>query len=201
MTIRNIFLLLIAALLGACKDKDTFTIKGELSHAGQFKKAYLLAADSAGVKVVDSTNLSEDGAFQFKGMTPYPNLYKLRIGGLIFDLIAQNGDVISFRTDLKDTTSHASSISGSQATLELQQWDKINDQYAAKSQQLLERYQVELQRSSKKEDSLLKAYSAPYQEIAGDLSKAPGPLRWITKLRLPGFMRPPRWITKNMKPG
>lgn len=161
--------LFLAVLLTACQQRDQFTINGEVANAGALKKVYLLAADSSSIQLVDSTNLSENGQFQFRALSAYPNLYKLRIGGMLFDVIAQNGDAIAFKTDLKDTA-HASAVSGSQATLALQEWDRLNDQYAAQSQALLERYQAELQRLPKREDSLLKVYQAPYQQIAHELA-------------------------------
>src|SRR5438309_8194225 len=89
---------LLSLIIYSCKDKSTFTIAGTITNPGSLKKIYLLAADSSTVSVVDSTNLGENGKFQFKHQGQYANLYKLRAGGNIFDLIAKNGDDINFST-------------------------------------------------------------------------------------------------------
>src|ERR1700712_2867123 len=94
-------LTLYAFILGcltifSCSDKNAFTISGSVSNPGSLKKIYLIEADSASIKVVDSTQLSEDGKFQFKHSAPYENLYKIRVGGSVFDIIAKNGDAITF---------------------------------------------------------------------------------------------------------
>src|ERR1700716_892170 len=87
---------LLSLVIYSCKDKSSFTISGTITNPGSLKKIYLLAADSTTVSVIDSTNLSEQGKFQFKHPAPYANLYKIRAGSSIFDLIAKNGDAIDF---------------------------------------------------------------------------------------------------------
>ena len=114
---------LLALLMASCKDKNAFIISGTLEHPGNIKKVYLLEADSTHINVVDSTNLSEDGNFKFKHQTPYANLYKLRIGGNIFDLIARNGQAITFKTDESDTT-HSYTISGSDDSEKIKDFNK-----------------------------------------------------------------------------
>ena len=96
----------LSLFIFSCKDKDAFTISGTLTNPGSLKKIYLLEADSTQLSVVDSTNLSEQGKFQFKHAAPYANLFKVRIGGSVFDLIAKNGDAIDFTTNITDN-SHA----------------------------------------------------------------------------------------------
>src|SRR5471030_3006229 len=104
---KNILMICSAALLAltitSCKDKNAFKISGTLEHPGKIKKVFLLETDSTnGVKMVDSTNLSENGEFEFSRSAPYANRYKMRIGTTIFDLIAQNGNDINFKTDVND---------------------------------------------------------------------------------------------------
>jgi hypothetical protein len=71
----------IAASIGiisSCKDKSSFTISGTISNPGPVKKVYLFQADSAGLAMVDSTNLSENGKFEFKRSSPYQNLFDIQ---------------------------------------------------------------------------------------------------------------------------
>src|SRR5437879_12331784 len=89
----------LSLIIYSCKDKSVFTISGTITSPGSLKKVYLLAADSSSITVVDSTNLGENGKFQFKHPATYANLYKLRAGSNIFDLIAKNGDAIEFSTN------------------------------------------------------------------------------------------------------
>jgi hypothetical protein len=49
----------LSLFLFSCKDKDAFTIAGTITNPGSLKKIYLLAADTAQISVVDSTNLSD----------------------------------------------------------------------------------------------------------------------------------------------
>ncbi|WCT13393.1 TlpA disulfide reductase family protein [Mucilaginibacter jinjuensis] len=154
----------------SCRNSDSFTINGKILNAGKARKVYLLAADSAGMQPSDSTNLSVNGEFQFRGMTACPNLYKLRIGDRIFDLIVENGDIIKIQTDFQDTT-HVVDITGSQATMQLRDWDNLNRQYTRKNQELVNRYRAELQQVDKNKDSLLNVFSLVYQRLSGEFAE------------------------------
>src|SRR3954465_10716272 len=88
----------LSALIFSCTNKDSFTISGTFKNPGSLKMVYLLEADSVKVNIVDSTALT-DGKFEFKRKTPYANLFKIRAGGAIFDIIAKNGEFITFSTD------------------------------------------------------------------------------------------------------
>src|SRR6185312_6376144 len=136
--IHSIILLLV--FIFSCKDKDAFTISGTVKNPGSLKKIYLMEADSTQVSVVDSTNLSDQDKFQFKHSTPYANLYKLRIGGSIFDVIAKNGDAIDFITNLTDNT-HAYQVTGSDESDKIKEFNKIGNYYGDKNSKLSQEYQ------------------------------------------------------------
>lgn len=169
---RHILRMVIPAflLLAGCHDDQSFRVDGQVMNPGQVRKVYLLGADSTGIQLLDSTNMSENNEFRFHGASSYPNLFKLRIGGAVYDLIAQNGDAVSFKADLSDSTRN-STITGSKASEELHDWDQLNARYDKQSAHLLARYQTELQQNPKREDSLLKAYTPPYQRIAARLAE------------------------------
>ncbi|ASU34302.1 TlpA disulfide reductase family protein [Mucilaginibacter xinganensis] len=162
-------IILVSFVVSSCKNKDAFTLSGTVTNPGSLKKIYLLAADSATVAVVDSTNLSDQGTFQFKHVAPYANLYKLRVGGSIFDLIAKNGDAIDFSTNLTDN-SHAYKISGSDDSEKIKEFNKISNFYGEKNAKITQEYQDKAQAIGKESDSLIKIYLPMFQRNIKDYS-------------------------------
>src|SRR5438445_4881669 len=123
------FVVALMGLIYSCKDKSTFTISGTITNPGDVKKVYLFQADSAGLSMVDSTNLNESGKFQFKRSSPYQNLFDIRTGKTaVFDVIAKNGDDISFSTDLADT-SRKYTITGSEGSEKIKEFNQLDNVY------------------------------------------------------------------------
>jgi peroxiredoxin len=164
-------IILLSVFIFSCKDKSAFTISGTINNPGSLKKIYLLEADSSQLSVIDSVNLSEQGKFQFKHVAPYANLFKLRLGGTIFDFIAKNGDDIDFSTDLTDKTS-AYTITGSGESDKIKEFNKINNFYADKSGKISEEYQNKAQAIGKESDSLISIYKPRFMAIMSDYSAA-----------------------------
>jgi len=176
MALKNNFIILggiamLAMAVSACKDKSAFEISGKIEHPGDIKKIYLLEADSTKINMVDSTNLSEDGKFKFKRVAPYANLYKIRIGGSIFDIIAQNGEDIDFKTDVGDST-RAYSISGSDESGKIKDFNKLSNVYADKSSKLVAEYQNKAEALGHESDSLVSIYMPRFQQIQADYGDA-----------------------------
>lgn len=163
--------LLLSLFLFSCSDKNTFTISGTVNSPGSLKKIYLLAADSSAITVIDSTDLSDQGKFQFKHAAPYANLFKLRIGGAIFDMIAKNGDAIDFTTSLSDN-SHAYQVTGSDESAKIQEFNKISNFYSEKSTKVSDEYQTKVQAAGKESDSLVAVYMPQFQKVMTDYSTA-----------------------------
>ena len=159
----HIILIALSLLIFSCKDKDAFTISGTINNPGSLKKVYLLATDSSQVSVIDSTNLSENGKFKFKNKAAFANLFKIRAGSAIFDLIAKNGDVIEFTTSLTDNT-HAYKISGSDESEKIKAFNKVTDFYVEKSKKITDEYQDKAQALGKESDSLVKIYKPLFQK-------------------------------------
>ena len=172
-----------------------FTISGTINNPGSLKKVFLLQADSTQVSVVDSTNLSEDGKFKFKNKTPYANLYKIRAGSGVFDLIAKNGDAIEFSTNLTDN-SHAYKISGSAESDKVKEFNKITNFYVEKSAKITQEYQDKSQAIGKESDSLIKIYRPIFQKNMADYSNAV--LKFVNdnKTSLAGF-----YAAASLEPG
>jgi peroxiredoxin len=164
-------IILLSLLIFSCKDNSTFTISGTINNPGSLKKIYLLVADSTRISIVDSTNLSDQGKFQFKEQAPFANLYKIRVGGSIFDLIAKNGDDISFTTSLTDN-SHAYQVSGSDESEKIKEFNKISNFYGDKSSKISEEYQNKVQAVGKESDSLINIYRPMFQKNFDDYSTA-----------------------------
>ena len=151
----------VVALIGliySCKDKSTFTISGTITNPGSVKKVYLFQADSAGLSMVDSTNLSESGKFQFKRSSSYQNLFDIRTGRTaVFDVIAKNGDDISFSTDLADTA-RKYNISGSEGSEKIKEFNQIDNVYNKQITLITEQYRAEAEKIGHESDSLIKVY-------------------------------------------
>jgi peroxiredoxin len=152
---------LALATLGmySCKDNSAFKVEGTIKNAEKSTKVFLLRADSNQVSKIDSVEII-DGKFAFKNQAPSVNLFKLQIGrdanGAIFDFIAQNGEAITFETDMKDAA-HQYKISGSNESERLQEFVKISNTYGEKNAKLVNEFQLKSQ-STKNQDSLLKVY-------------------------------------------
>jgi peroxiredoxin len=164
----RITLYTLAALplfLFSCANKNSFTIAGTIANPGSLKTIYLMEADSSAVNVVDSTKLSEDGKFNFKHSAAYAGLYKLRVGGTVFDLIAKNGDDISFTTDNNDN-SHTYQLTGSEESEKLKDFNKITMVYADENTKLYNEYQTKAQAIGHESDSLVNAYRPQFEKIS-----------------------------------
>jgi peroxiredoxin len=162
-------IVLLSGLIYSCKDKSAFTISGTITNPGSLKKIYLLAADSNAITVVDSTSLGEGGKFQFKHPAQYANLYKLRAGSNIFDLIAKNGDAINFSTNLTDSA-HTYVISGSDDSEKIKEFNKINNAYGEKISKIVEEYRTKAQQIGRESDSLINIFRPRIEKELGNQS-------------------------------
>ncbi len=159
----------LSGLIYSCKDKSVFTISGTITNPGSLKKIYLLAADSSTITVVDSTSLGEGGKFQFKHPAQYANLYKLRVGSNIFDLIAKNGDAIDFSTNLTDSA-HTYVISGSDDSEKIKEFNKINNVYGEKISKIVDEYRSKAQQIGRESDSLINIFRPRIEKELGNQS-------------------------------
>ena len=161
--------IVLSVFIFSCADKNAFTISGTIANPGSVKTIYLIEADSTALNVVDSTKLSEDGKFKFKHSAGYAGLYKLRVGGVQFDLIAKNGDEIDFSTDNNDN-SHAYHITGSQESEKLKTFNKLTNVYADENTKLYNDYQAKAMALGKESDSLKNLYLPQFEKISNEES-------------------------------
>ncbi|GGH00810.1 TlpA disulfide reductase family protein [Mucilaginibacter phyllosphaerae] len=160
---------LAVLMIASCKQATTFTVSGKLENPGSLKKVYLLVADSSQVNVVDSTEINGSNEFTFKHPAPYANLYKLRIAGNIYDLVAKNGDEITFKTDVANTN-HDYEVSGSETSEKIKEFNKISNLYGGKNSKLSDEYTAKSAALGKESDSLLKVYMPQFQKNIADYS-------------------------------
>jgi len=161
---------LVVAILSSCKnqDKNAFRIEGKIEHPAQ-QKVYLLEADSTNVRVVDSTQLSEQNEFVFKKAAPFANLYKIKNGEQEFDLIAENGNDISFKTDLSDPN-HNYTTTGSEDSEKIREYNRISNIYTAKNTKLANEYQEAAAVKGANPDSVLKKFLPQFEQNMAALS-------------------------------
>ena len=162
-------LALSATLLASCKDSSTFTISGKLEHPVSLKKVFLMVADSTQVNIIDSTAIDANNEFKFKHAAPYANLYKLRIGGNIYDLIAKNGDDIKFNADMADVN-HTYDVSGSESSEKIKEFNKISNFYGSKNSKLSDEYTEKSAALGHESDSLLQIYMPQFQKNLSNYS-------------------------------
>ena len=159
----------LSLFIFSCTDKNAFTISGTITNPGSVKSIYLIEADSTTTTIVDSTKLSEDGKFKFKHSAGYAGLYKLRVGGVQFDLIAKNGDEIDFSTDNNDN-SHTYQIKGSDESDKLKEFNKLTNVYADENTKLYNDYQAKAMALGKESDSLKNLYLPQFEKISNEES-------------------------------
>jgi peroxiredoxin len=173
MKIRSVVYSVIASILvlASCKDESAFKLSGTVKNPDKIKKVYLLVADSVQINVIDSVALSSDGKFEFKHTAPYANLYKLRIGGAIYDLIAKNGDMIEFTTDQSDKM-HGYEIKGSENSEKIQEFNKLSNYWGDKNGKIVEEYQGKVEKLGKESDSLVAIYRPLFMKNMEDYANA-----------------------------
>ncbi|MBS1502373.1 MAG: AhpC/TSA family protein [Bacteroidetes bacterium] len=177
----------LAVVFISCNNnKSAFTVDGTVTNPGSIKKVYLLQADSTAITVVDSTNLSEDGKFHFQRSTPYANLFNLRIGTNLFDLIAKNGEDISFSTNLADVN-HSYEIAGSEESEKIKEFNKVNNVFNQQISKITEDYRSAAEKLGRESDSLINIYRPQLQKVLDSQSKAVLNFALSNKNSLAGF--------------
>ncbi len=175
----------LLSVLYACNDQSAFTISGDVDNAKPTDKVYLMEADSTEIKIIDSTSINGQHTFQFKHSSPYANLYKVRIGSAVYDVIAKNGDAINFKTNLSDS-SHVYEVSGSAESEKIQEFNKMSNVYSDKNAKLANEYQAKVDQTHKT-DSLLNIYRPVFEKNIDDYSKATLDFINNNKTSLAGF--------------
>ncbi|RKR83922.1 peroxiredoxin [Mucilaginibacter gracilis] len=187
----NLLLIVFCAVtIASCKHDDYFILSGEVKNPRSIQKVYLLKMDTLNNAtkevLIDSAALSDQSKFSFKQSTSYPNMYKLKVGGTIFDLIAKNGDDIDFKTDATDTT-NMYEIGGSMDSEHIKDFNKLSNFYGKITEQIMTDYNAKLKAIGAPSDSLFKISEASYQKNEKDYAAAAIKFMNDNKSSLTGF--------------
>lgn len=162
-------LLVVGIIFVSCNDRSYFTILGKVTHPGAVNKVYLLSTNSSQVHLIDSTELKGEN-FEFNSTSAYSALYKLRIGDRLFDLIAKNGELIKFQTNLA-AASMTYTITGSADNEKIREFSRIFDAYRKKDDKLYEEYTAKFTALGKESDSLKNLFLSRFRKNNDDYSR------------------------------
>jgi len=116
---RLIFLMALALLAIACKEKNSFTVKGVLKEK-QGKYVYLNRLDVNTQVLLDSAKIKNSGSFSFTVKTAEPDFYQLGTSPANFiTLLAEPGEKIKLEFRKKNLFEDYT-VSGSEGTSKLQ---------------------------------------------------------------------------------
>jgi peroxiredoxin len=175
-----------AAAFVSCKDKNAFILSGEVENPQNIKKVYLLETDSTQISIIDSAALSDQNKFSFKHQAPYSTLYKLKVGNALFDLIAQNGDDITFKTNALDTT-NTYQITGSASSGKIKEFNKVSNHYTKITDQILSVYNYKTKKLNMPADPLFAVAVEEFKKNQKDYSEAALKFMNENKSSLAGF--------------
>lgn len=132
------FLIIVVALvavLGACNQQKTFKIEGQITSAAD-EIVYLEHRNLAGVTLLDSVKLKENGAFKFTHTAPEnPEFYQLRIGDKAVAFAVDSIETIKIEGDAADLY-NTFSITDSPTNDQLKQVDMLTQQASAQIKKL-----------------------------------------------------------------
>ena len=97
-----LFTLLIGSIFASCKKGESFIVEGNINSA-EGDTLYLEHRGLAGIVLLDSAVLKENGAFKFKEPAPQnPEFYQLRIGGQTVTFAVDSIETLNVSADAND---------------------------------------------------------------------------------------------------
>jgi len=94
--------ILTFGVFASCKQGDKFTVEGTVTSAGG-DTLYLEHRDLAGLELIDSVILKDNGAFKFKQPAPQnPEFYQLRLGKQVVAFAIDSAETINISADASD---------------------------------------------------------------------------------------------------
>ncbi|MXV15113.1 redoxin domain-containing protein [Pedobacter sp. HMF7056] len=145
-------------VIASCKNKNQFTINGKIENGTGLNKVMLMKAD----QVIDSAILNEKQEFRFTRNEPEPDFYVISIGEKNFQVIAQNGDVIDFKTNMTDTTGNYS-IEGSEASAQIREFNQLSVKYGKVYTRLQKEFERVVTANPAAKDSVYNALMPEFQ--------------------------------------
>ena len=179
------FGVLAFGVLASCKQNDKFTVEGTISSASG-ATLYLEHRDLAGIELIDSVILKDNGVFKFKQPAPQnPEFYQLRLGKQVVAFAVDSTETLNVLADASDlyktfviedsyTNSQMRLVDAltQQATKDINNLEKshtagtIDDvAYINNIDSLLTQYKVEINKLILANPSSAAAYYAVFQKI------------------------------------
>ena len=119
---KSLLLLLPLLLLAGCQDKNTFTVKGQIRDP-QKKVVALNRVDVNRLVLIDSSKISGNGTFKFRGKSSCPEFYQIGYSDSDFvTLLAGPGEKIKVSFNGK-TTSGDYTVTGSKGSEDVRMLD------------------------------------------------------------------------------
>lgn len=166
-----IYVLALATVFTACKDKTKFTIDGKFENVGAEKKVYLYGMSSNNMVVLDSTTLSEKGEFEFKGVAPEADFYRVNNGTNEYMLIAKNGDEIILNADLNNKN-HEYKLRGSDDAEKITEFNTLKNTYSAKVDTIKNDFEQKVAANPDSREALIQQITPSYMAALKELNEA-----------------------------
>lgn len=165
------YLLVLVAILAACKDKSKFTVEGKFENPGTEKKVYLYGMASNNMQLLDSTVLSEKGEFKFTKVAPEADFYRINVGMNEYLVIAKNGDVVKLTADLNNKN-HDYQISGAEDADKLTEFNALKFKYTSNIEKIKADFDEKVAANPEQREQLVTQLSPVYMKALEDLNKA-----------------------------
>lgn len=165
------YLLVLVAVLAACKDKSKFTVEGKFENPGTEKKVYLYGMASNNMQLLDSTVLSEKGEFKFTKVAPEADFYRINVGMNEYLVIAKNGDVVKLTADLNNKN-HDYQISGAEDADKLTEFNALKFKYTSNIEKIKADFDEKVAAHPEQREQLVTQLSPVYMKALEDLNKA-----------------------------
>jgi peroxiredoxin len=98
----TLLIIIVLNVFAACERGNKFTVEGTLNSAGG-DTLYLEHRDLAGLELIDSVILKENGVFKFKyPASQNPEFYQLRLGNQVVAFAVDSAETLKIKADASD---------------------------------------------------------------------------------------------------
>jgi len=158
---RLISLIGFIVLVAACKDTTKFTLNGILENHQADHQVYLYVMKKDKMELIDSTLLSDKGAFKFDRSAVDPEFYKITIGDNEYLFIAKNGDDIQLKADLKQKDADYE-LKGSEDADKLVEFNALRKKHLSGIEHIRSDFDRQVEANPEKREELITKISPSY---------------------------------------
>ncbi len=116
----------LTMVFAACDNTPKFHVRGTITDAAD-SMLYLSAITTDGVKTIDSTELSEDGIFEFESVAPQaPEFYALHLNRHYIEFSIDSTETVTFTAN-RETMSTNYTVEGSENSLRIKEISTMRD--------------------------------------------------------------------------